>query len=202
MRISRQSLLVELALDDGAVAAHLAQPHRHDGAAPGVVLEELQKADDLRFPAHGQLGQGQLLKPLQAGLGRDWCRDVLGAAQLARDIPGAAPLSFEARGQALRAVVGHGLARDGTLARKGLLLEATHGTQFWRLGGFAAFQGNAAHRSARGETFPAWWRARIQRGSGTLARGQRIAGNGLPFGRQGQEQHRSVRKQGPHGLGS
>ena len=52
-----QALLVELALDDGAVAAHPAQPCRHGRTTSGVVLEELQVADDLRFPAYWQVGQ-------------------------------------------------------------------------------------------------------------------------------------------------
>ena len=199
--IARQSLLIELAFDDSPVAAHLAQPSRHDGPALGVVFEEFQKANHLRLPAHGQLGQRQLPQPVQTGLGRGRCGGVLGAAQLARDIASSTPAAFKAWRQALGSVVRFGLAWHA-MARKGLLFESAHGTQFRGLGGFRPFQGNAAYSSALGEALPGHRQGRLQRRPDRALRGQRVASNGLPASRQGQNRHQSSGERGPHGWGS
>ena len=96
--ISGHLVAIQHGLEEGSKPFHPAQPGGHDGATPGIALEELQVADHLGGPAHGYLGKGQRLGPPRSGGGGlvAWGPN-LRAAQLARNVAGAPPTPLERR---------------------------------------------------------------------------------------------------------
>ncbi len=126
--ILREPLTLQRLLEQIAVSAGAAQPAGHDGVPLGIVLEVVEVAEDLRIPAHRQIGELEAAQPLRV---RRWRGAVVAAGRwrgtnLRRHVAAAAPRAGKrARWQRRVAVAAGGRRRSGASGfRERLLLEA------------------------------------------------------------------------------